>query len=302
MTLRLLGVPTSAGAYGPGQEDTPDALRATGLLDELDGGVIDDGNLPVTPFRPDPANPTSQHLDTVVDVATAVRQRVAQILSDNDTAVILGGDCTITLGVVAGAAEIHPDLGLAYFDGDTDLSTPATTRSGILDAMGIAHLLHLNGTDNPLARLGPRTPLLDGTRLALIGFEDHDLTDIDRAILTDRAVTLVPADRLRDNPDTAAEVLTGLGDRPLIVHFDVDAVDSIDCPLAEFPHFNTGVTLDVATQVLTTLCAHPHLVAVVITEANPRRDPTGTHITRLSHSIATALERAPDSYPGSGRR
>jgi hypothetical protein len=27
---------------------------------------------------------------------------------------------------------------------------------------------------------------------------------------------------------------------PLLVHFDVDAIDSTDYPLANFPHFNLG--------------------------------------------------------------
>jgi len=72
--------------------------------------------------------------------------------------VVLGGDCTITLGVLAGVQRHAPDAGLLYFDGDADLATPATTSSGVLDAMGAAHLLGL--ADNPLARLGPHFPML----------------------------------------------------------------------------------------------------------------------------------------------
>jgi arginase len=37
--LVIIGAPSSAGAYSPGQEKAPDALRASGLAS--DGGLID---------------------------------------------------------------------------------------------------------------------------------------------------------------------------------------------------------------------------------------------------------------------
>lgn len=290
MKFRLIGVPTSAGAYGIGQEQTPTALRDAGLLAAIHADIADAGDLPTTPFRPDPTNPKSQNIHTVIEVATNVRKEVSRALSEAEIPVLLGGDCTITLGVISGVLDHYPDAKLAYFDGDTDLSTPSTTRSGILDAMGIAHLLNIDGVDPRLASIGPATPLLDGEQLALLGYEDDDLSDNDRRLLDERNVHMFPAEQLRnDLHATVKQVGHTLGDRPRIVHFDVDAVDSIDCPLAEFPHFNTGVTLDAATHILTQLCTTPNLAAVVITEVNPLHDPQGIYIPRLRDAIATAL-------------
>ena len=45
------------------------------------------------------------------------------------------------LGVMAGVQRRYPEAGLLYVDGDADLATPGTTSSGVLDAMGAAHLL-----------------------------------------------------------------------------------------------------------------------------------------------------------------
>ncbi|HUY49970.1 MAG TPA: arginase family protein [Streptosporangiaceae bacterium] len=83
-----------------------------------------------------------------------------------------GGDCTVTLGVMAGIQRHDPGAGLLYFDGDANLATPQTTSSGVLDAMGIAHLMGL--TDNPLARLGTRWPMLTDARLVLFGYDETD--------------------------------------------------------------------------------------------------------------------------------
>jgi len=55
--LELIGVPSSAGAHGPGQERGPAALRAAGLLERLRAGgldVADAGDLACVTFTPDP--------------------------------------------------------------------------------------------------------------------------------------------------------------------------------------------------------------------------------------------------------
>ena len=142
--LGLIGVPSSAGAHGPGQEKAPGALRQAGLLGALreTGLTVEDlGDLPVTRFQPDPANRKSQSLSRVVMVARQVADRVATAVDRDLVPLVLGGDCSITLGVVAGLLRRQPDLGLMYFDGDADLTTPDTTHSGIFDSMGVAHLI-----------------------------------------------------------------------------------------------------------------------------------------------------------------
>lgn len=294
MAFTLLGVPSSAGAYGVGQERAPAALREAGLVRELQAAgvdVVDDGDLPTERFRPDPSNRSQQSLGRVVAVAQRVARRVERIAGGGSLPLVVGGDCTITLGVVAGLAVRHPRLGLAYFDGDADLSTPRTTRSGILDAMGVAHLLGRDGAAESLAGLGPRRPLLPGNRLALIGLEETELDDDERALLDERAVHVVPDARLRDGPSAAAaEALAALeGADPLVVHFDVDAVDSTDCPLAHFPHFNTGVSLAQAGECLAQLCTAPNLGAIVVTEVNPDHDPDGRELRRLIEVLVRAL-------------
>jgi arginase len=40
---------------------------------------------------------------------------------------ILGGDCTVELGTVAGTLVGSPNVGLVYVDLDTDLNTPEST-------------------------------------------------------------------------------------------------------------------------------------------------------------------------------
>jgi arginase len=294
MAVSLLRVPTSAGAYNVGQERAPQALERAGLLDALRAAGIsleDAGTLPVTPFRPDPSNRRQQNLPRVVDVAAGVADRVAALSAGGDVPLLIGGDCTITIGAVAGLVRDHPGLALAYLDGDADLDTPRTTRSGILDAMGIAHLLGVDGAAPELAGLGPRVPLLDGERAALVGYEEEDLDDAKRALLDTHGVHRVPAPAVRGRPEAAAaEALSALGaDAPVVVHFDVDVIDSVDCPLGHFPHFNQGVSFDDALAALAGLCAARQVAAITVTEVNPDHDPDGRYLRRLVQGLAAAV-------------
>jgi arginase len=296
MSISLLRVPTSAGAYNVGQERAPAALEQVGLLEILrsEGVHLDDaGTLPVVSFQPDPDNRRQQNLQRVVDVASRVATCVDEISGRGDIPLLIGGDCTITVGVVAGLVGRWPDVGLAYLDGDVDLDTPQTTRSGILDAMGIGHLLALDGAAPPLAGMGPRTPLLHGDRIALIGYEPSDLDAAKQAIVNAHGMHLVPAPTVRGQPATAAAgALAALGsDAPLVIHFDVDVIDSVDSPLAHYPHFNAGLSFDDAVATLAGLCAARQVAAVTVTEVNPNHDPQGDHMRRLARGLAVAIAR-----------
>jgi len=289
----VLGVPTSAGAHGRGQDKAPAALRAAGLLTALSEAgvaVVDCGDLPHTPFRAD-APDARVHRDVarVAAVARSVADAVEPIVGDGLLPVVLGGDCTITVGVVAAVAR-RLEPGLFYLDGDLDLSTPETTRSGVLDAMGIAHMLGRGA--EPLSRLGPRHPLLSPRNLALFGYSEGQLSDADGQRLVQQGLTACPAETVATNPGRAARgVLDELGQwaEGLVVHFDVDAVDSNDLPLADFPHFNYGLTLQQAIAAFTVAVRHPALAAIVVTEINPDHDPEGDHLARLVPLLAAAV-------------
>jgi arginase len=285
----IIGVPTSAGAHHAGQELTPAALRAAGLAARLrDAGVAvtDSGDLPVTAFEV--GVPPYRNLDAVVRVASAVRDRVASVVADGGLPLVIGGDCTITLGVVAG---FSPDVRLVYEDGDTDLGGLGDTESpssGILDATGIAHLL---GEQAPeLAGLRGTGPLIDPAHLTLLGAHPRETSDAGRGYLKDRGVTFQEGPALAADPAGVAQrALAAVGGGPVIVHFDVDVIDSGDLPLANFPHYDSGVTADQAFTCLRELCAHPSLAALVLTEVNPTHDPSGRQLNRYVDGVVSAV-------------
>jgi arginase len=292
MRFGLIGVPSSAGAHGPGQEKAPFALRKAGLLGALrEAGLdLDDlGDLPVVRFGPDRANRKRQSQSRVVKVARQVADTVAAAVERELIPIVLGGDCTITLGVVAGLLRHQPDLGLIYFDGDADLTTPETTHSGIFDSMGVSHLIG-NGAPE-LAHIGPRFPLLPQDRIALFGFHPYEIEPEESRLLEASAMLQYPVTSMDDRPvELAAEARARLEERAraIAVHFDVDVMDSAEIPLADWPHYD-ALSFGDAMHCLSVFVGSQKLAALVVTEINPDRDPDGLLVRQFIDALAGAM-------------
>ena len=186
----MIGVPSSAGAHHAGQELAPAALRSAGLIDRLTAAGVkatDAGDLPGSVFASDPDAVGGRNLRAVAAVARQVCDAVADVAASGRLPLVLGGDCTITIGVVAGFRRTEPDIALLYLDGDADLGVPGDGGSGIFDSMGITHML--GGGAPELAGLGGEVPLLTPDRLAIIGSDPRETSDAGRSHLRDLRVS-----------------------------------------------------------------------------------------------------------------
>ena len=242
-------------------------------------------------FAPDAANRKRQSLAAVTAVARQVADAVDDAAGQGLTPLVLGGDCTITVGVVAGLERRRPNLGLIYFDGDADLTTPATTFSGIFDSMGMAHLI---GQGEPgLSRIGPNYPLLRPENIVLFGFHPHEVEPRETRLLEESAMLRYPVTSLDDRvAELAAEARGRLEERveAIVVHFDVDVMDSAEIPLADWPHYD-ALSFGEAMRCLSVFAASPKLAALVVTEINPDHDPNGLLVRQFVDGFAQAMQR-----------
>jgi arginase len=295
--LDIIGAPSSAGAYSPGQERAPEAIRAAGLLATLGArgiAVTDRGDVPGVRWQADRANPRAMNADAVAGVARAVADRVAGSLSDGAAVLVLGGDCTVELGTVAGASVATDDVGLIYVDVDTDLNTPTSVEDGALDWMGVAHLLDIDGAVPVLAGMGPRTPMLRPDQVLL--FANENSTAFERGIIEERGIEEVRlAQVVRDPAGAARDVAgrwAGRFDR-LLVHVDVDVLDYLDLPLAEETRRNTGLRFVQLVAALRTFVAAPNWVALTVCEVNPDHgELDGSTLRTLNEGLSEILAGA----------
>jgi arginase len=292
----VIGVPTSAGAFAPGQEQAPAALREAGLVALLrDGGleVSDYGDCDVWRWRPDRGRPRAQNLAKVVEIVDDTAARVGESILARETSLVLGGDCTVGIGTVAGHVAASDGVGLLYFDLHADLNVPASVQPGALDWMGVAHMLGVDGAEQPLVEVGSRSPLLAPEQVLLFAWGRKAAQPGEREVVDRLGIEAITDEEVRDDPaGTAERALDSLSSRVdrVLVHFDVDVVDFTDTPLSENPGRNEGIAYERAAAALAVLLASPALAGVTVTELNPNHvEEEAGSIELLARDLAAGL-------------
>jgi len=298
--VSILGVPSSLGAYAQGQEGAPRALREAGLVERLQASgleVEDRGDSEVMKWRPDRDYPYAQNLFGVVRVVDETARRVTKTVKAGEFALVLGGDCTVGIGMVKGVASLG-SVGLVYFDLHADLNTPSSVADGALDWMGVAHMLAVEGAEPGLRDVAGKKPLLRPQDMVVFAHDERRMTAWEREQIEKLKLRLFSVPEVKADPRAAAagalEALGGSYER-LVVHFDTDVVDFTDAPLSEHTGRNTGVSLATALDALAALLADPRVVALTITEINPLHaaaDPTA--LPRLIDGVARAIAAGGD--------
>jgi arginase len=297
--LGVIGVPTSAGAFAPGQEQAPRALRGAGLVESLrryEVDVQDHGDSEVWRWRPDRRNRRAQNVEKVAEIVEDTARRAAHSMSEGEVTLVLGGDCTIGMGTVAAHVSAGERVGLLYFDTHADLNVPASVREGALDWMGMAHMLGEQGAVSELVSAGGRVPLLDDDQVLLFAWGPEQATTFEREVVDRRGLSVMAVDEVAADPKATAaralDLLEGRCDR-LLVHFDVDVIDFTDVPLSENWGRNEGLAYEAAMQALDVLLTSPRLAALTVTELNPDHTEQGAgSIERFATSVAESLARS----------
>jgi len=288
----MVGVPSSAGAHTPGLEKGPAAIRAGGLADLMPGGVFDYGDVPGFRWRADLARPSAKNAAAVVRVAADTAVVTERILAAAQLPLVIGGDCSITVGVVAGFVRHGVRPALLYVDGGPDLYTPVTRANGNLDSMGLAHLLAIPGHVPELAGIGPVVPLLTPAEVVSYG---HALpaVDVELDLLDALGITHVHADEVHADPVRAAgRALAAIEDEPFLVHCDVDVLSFADTPLADVPDSGgepIGLRLTELAASLSVFASSPRFAGLVLTEVNPDHAPDPDVLPQFLATLAKSL-------------
>ena len=287
--IALLGAPTSAAALSTGHERAPAALRSAGLSDQLRAAgfeVIDHGDDPVQLSQPDEESPRARNLSRVVKSLEALRPRVEIAVKSGALPVILSGDCTTALATVAGVRRYFHNVSMIYMDRDADLNVPATTPSGCVDGMVVAHLTGRGAAE--LVRFWPEPPLVRDPDIALFGVDRLDPPEEE---FLRRAPIRVfsAADIRRQGAAAAARVALDrvhAGRNEFIVHFDVDVIENFG---ATNYSGSGGLTLEEVRAALEVFLVEPRLVAIDIAAYNPEKDPDGSAAKQIIELIASVL-------------
>lgn len=176
MQIDIIGVPIDLGADRRGVDMGPSAIRYAHLqqkLESLGYTVEDKGNIEVPIAEMCKiSEPKLKYIDCIVPMARRTAGAVATSLQAGHFPLVLGGDHSVALGSIHGAAKSRK-LGVIWVDAHADFNTAETTPSGNIHGMPLAALCGL-GDPRLTALWDESVPVIDPQRVAVIGARDLD--------------------------------------------------------------------------------------------------------------------------------
>ncbi|AFZ66671.1 arginase [Deinococcus peraridilitoris] len=272
MDIALLGIPMDLGAGRRGVDMGPSALRNARLsrtLRDIGHRVSDLGDVPVPlPETRDKHEESGLiFLEPILQACTAAGQQLA-MLGEEVFPISMGGDHSISVGTVTGAARSQRS-GLIWVDAHTDFNTPASSPSGNIHGMPVAHLVGLG--DAQLNSIGGGWHMRPED-IVMIGIRSVDRRE--RDLVREQGITVYTmkeVDQLGISR-IAEETLERLGSLPrLHVSFDADALDPSLAPGVGTP-VPGGLTYREAHLLMELLSESGRVTSMDIVEVNPALD------------------------------
>ncbi|MES2664718.1 MAG: arginase [Pseudomonadota bacterium] len=276
----LIGAPIDEGQRRPGCLMGPAAYRVAGIasaIRDLGHGVEDWGDLTLPELTDATCpNPAVHCLPQVLGWTQTLRDRVDDALSMGGLPIILGGDHSLALGSVAGAAAFAARQGrplfLLWLDAHSDFHTPMTTTSGNLHGTPVAYIAGRDGFD----AFPPFPRPIPADRICLYGIRSVDPAEHAALLRHDIAINDM---RVLDEHGIVAPLRTFLNqvrqmNGMLHVSLDVDFLDPSIAP-AVGTTVPGGTTFREAHLVMELLHESSLVTSLDLVELNPFLDERG---------------------------
>jgi arginase len=289
--IALIGAPSSAAAFLPGSEKAPAALRAAGLVERLQSAgyeVTDYGDCAPRLFADDEEHRRARNLPEIVAGLNDLKTRAEIAVKSGALVLVLGGDCAQVMGLLTGARRYYKHVNLLWFDRDADLNTPATTPSGRIDGMVVAHIIGRGAPE--LVRFWGEAPLVREPDVTLFGIERLDPPE--QEFLNRSPLRHVSASEVQSKGGAAAANAAvahlHADARDFVLHLDVDVIAQEEFPAVNVPG-SGGLRFDDVRAALTEFARHQHLLGLDVAQYNPDKDPDAAGAKKLIDLLVEVL-------------
>ncbi|HMD39123.1 MAG TPA: arginase family protein [Candidatus Acidoferrum sp.] len=289
--IALIGAPSSAAAFLPGSEKAPAALRAAGLVERLQKAgyeVIDHGDCAPRLFADDDEHKRARNLPAIVAGLNDLKLRAELAIKSGALVLVLGGDCAQVIGLLAGARRYYKHVNLLWFDRDADLNTPASTPSGRIDGMVVAHVIGRGAPE--LVRFFGESALVREPDVTLFGLERLDPPE--QEFLSKSPMRHIDAVDIQSKGGAAA-AQSGLAyvhadAHEFVLHLDTDVIAVDEFPAVNVPG-SGGLSLADVRAALAEFAKHKNLLGLTVAQYNPDKDPDASGAKKLVDLLVEAL-------------
>jgi len=278
-TIRVIGVPLDLGAGRRGTDMGPSALRIAGLaerLQELGYTVKDKGDIVTkNPEVIKVGEESVKYLNEIVKAVTTLCENVEKTFHEDEFPLVLGGDHSIAIGTVAGAASYFKNqdkkIGIIWVDAHGDMNTPDTSPSGNIHGMPLAVALgighpKLTAVGGEATKVDPKDTVLVGIRTLDSGEIEH-IRNLGVTVFTMRDIDEHGIHNIIEQSiEIASKHTAGIH-----VSFDADSLDPALAPGVGTPVYG-GLTYREAHFLMESLCNSKKTISFEIVETNPILD------------------------------
>jgi len=289
--IALIGACSSAAAFLAGTEKAPAALRAAGLIAKLrEAGfeVNDLGDCPTRMFADDEDHRRARNLPAIVAGLNDLKLHAETAIKSGALVLVLGGDCAQVIGLLAAARRYYKHVNLLWMDRDADLNTPASTPSGRIDGMVVAHIIGRGAPE--LVRFFGESALVREPDVLLFGLERIDPPE--QEFLTKSPMRHVEAADIQKKGAAASarDALAHLHTdaRDFVLHLDTDIIAQEEFAAVNVPG-SGGLRLEEVREALREAVSQKTLLGLDVAQYNPDRDLDGSAAQKLVALLVDAL-------------
>jgi len=280
--------PFDSAGEGGGEERAPAALRRAGLIERVG---CEDLEWAAPVLRPPERDSRTGIVafPGLVAASEAIAGKLGEVLDSGRRPLVLGGDCSLLVGVAGGLRRSGLEAGLLFVDGHADYFDGESSTTGEAADMELA-ILH---GDGPAELTGSNPPLVAPERTTIFGHRPPDLDpDVahERSRVPDAVIQLdAPAIRrlgAAEAARTGIERGTGAGGE-LWLHLDLDALDEAELPAVSYPQPQGLSWQELEDLIRPMVDAGP--VGISVADYNPDLDPDGRHAARIVELLSRLL-------------
>ena len=289
--IALIGAPSSAAAFLAGSEKAPAALRAAGLVERLHSAgyeVIDHGDCAPRLFADDDEHKRARNLQEIVAGLNDLKIRAELAVKSGALVLVLGGDCAQVIGLLTGVRRYYKHVNLLWFDRDADLNTPASTPSGRIDGMVVAHVIGRGAPE--LVRFFGESPLVREPDVTLFGVERLDPPEEEFLSKSPMRHIYAADIQAKGGGAAARDGLTYVhaDAHEFVLHLDTDVIAVDEFPAVNVPGAG-GLRMADVRAALSEFAKHKNLLGLVVAQYNPDKDPDGSGAKKLVDLLVEAL-------------
>ena len=280
----VIEAPLDCSGTSRGEERAPAALRQAALLQRVGGDASIEAEARIRSSDRDPVTGVIG-ADEIRRASRAIGAAVRDVLTEGRRPLLVGGDCTLLLGVYLG---LPARVRLWFVDGHADFLDGESSPTGEAADMDLAILTG----HGPTELLGTRGLVVDPASVVLLGHRpDHLSPDVaaENARI-DAAIRAHTAEEIRERGVESAgqEIAAGEPGRPTWLHVDLDVLDEQALPAVTYPQ-PLGLDWDEFVALLRPLADAEGVLGVSVADFNPDLDPDGEWARRVVNALATVL-------------